>query len=456
MPDCSKPNILLIMTDQQSATMMSGAGNPYVRTPNMDFLARKGVRFLNTYCANPVCLPSRFSMFTGLYPSDIGLKSNNYMNEVEALPDYILQNGLGKLMNQAGYNAVYGGKEHLPHMRATDLGFENISTDERDNLAERCAEYIREYNDSKPFFMVSSFINPHDICAMILEDFAELSGKEELIRACEHMVTERACLHEAMALPKGMNKEVFFECVCPPLPDNYMPAPDEAEGVDIYQSQEVYLKLARQNYTDEQWRMHRWAYLKLTEMVDAQIGKVIDALIDSGKFDDTVIIFTSDHGDMDASHKCEQKDFLFEECCHVPLIIKGAGVDNGHSVDNRIVNNGTDCIPTILEYAGCGLPEYLSGISLKTAVENAGSSSRDESPRKQTIVESQCGLMAVDGEYKYARYLRGARAEQFFDLKENPGEMYNQINDPQYKAKLARLKAAVEEHANARPGIWMR
>ena len=145
------PNILWILTDQQSANMMSCIGNKFVRTPNMDYIARKGVIFENTYCTNPVCLPSRFSLFTGLYPGDVGFKSNEYRKETDGLPDFIVENGLGKLLKEKGYTAVYGGKEHLPFLNAEALGFDYICSDEREVLAENLSEFIRNYSNNTPF-----------------------------------------------------------------------------------------------------------------------------------------------------------------------------------------------------------------------------------------------------------------------------------------------------------------
>ena len=108
-----KPNILFILTDQQNATMLSCAGNRHVRTPAMDSIAERGTRFERAYCMNPVCVPSRFSLFTGRRGSDIGLLNNNdaHINEI---PATIQENALGWQMRRAGYRTAYGGKTHFP------------------------------------------------------------------------------------------------------------------------------------------------------------------------------------------------------------------------------------------------------------------------------------------------------------------------------------------------------
>jgi len=441
-----KPNILWIMTDQQSAHMMSCAGNPHVSTPNMDRIANAGVRFTKTYCTNPVCLPARFSLLTGLYPGDAAVRSNDFWRESPGLPDEVEKNGLGTLLKNGGYNAVYGGKEHFPFTTATALGFDNLCKDERDELADNFADYLQNYRDDKPFAMVASFINPHDICYMAILDAAGHDGKgifpaEALAQAKAEVDTCR----EAEKLPVGMSEEEFFATVCPPLPSNYLPAADEPEAISILQEERSFKQRAREQYSDERWRIHRWAYKTLTEKVDGQIGKLLDALEKSGRWDDTVIIFTSDHGDMDASHKMEHKECLYEECCRVPLLIKGVGGADGE-LETGLVCNGLDLFPTILDYAGIKAPDYLEGFSLKGRAQGT----QELTVRENLVVECENGIMAVDKHGKYVRYDRGARAEQFYDLGENPGEMYDQLADPRFASRVAALGRALDSHLDTR------
>ncbi len=290
-----KPNILLILTDQQSAEMMSCAGNPYLNTPAMDSLASSGVRFEKTYCTNPVCVPSRFSLMTGRMPSEIALRSNED-SHIQCIPEDIKEKGLGYLARKAGYDPAYGGKVHLPKMSAEDIGFNNITDDERKELAQVCADFIKEKRE-KPFFLVASFINPHDICYMAIRD--ENPNAEFF----KYVVKELEALDEALKLPENMSEEEFFNKYCPPLPDNFEPQEDEPEAVDYLLNQRTFKKKAREEYSEKRWRLHRWAYCRLTEMVDTQIGQVLDAVKASGKDEETVIIFTSDHGDMDSAHR---------------------------------------------------------------------------------------------------------------------------------------------------------
>ena len=432
----NNPNILWIMTDQQSADMMSCAGNTWLQTPNMDFLADNGVRFANTWCGNPVCLPSRYGMITGTYPGDSKIKNNYDYQTIP--PQTILDNGIGKLMTDAGYEALHGGKEHYAGVDSEGLGFKRLTFDDREALADDCSQFIRRRSRAKPFFLTASFINPHDICYYGLDIYAEASGHplfKTIHKDCS------AVINHIRELTK-----TFSESSSPPLPENYHVPAGEAEAIGMYLQEEVYLDMIREGFTEETWRLHRQAYHRLTEVVDRQIGVVIDALKETDQFDNTVILFTSDHGEMGGSHRIDQKGYLYEECCRVPMIVKGLPGDKSNICNKSLVNNALDSIPTILDYAGIRKPDHLPGLSLKQCV-----SKNEMLDRDYCIVESQNGVSATDGQYKYARYVRGGNAEQFYDFSVNPGEMYNQIGEVQYSERLTYLRNAVDRHIAERP-----
>lgn len=424
-----KPNILFILTDQQHARMMNCTGNEYVHTPNMDLLAENGVRFDRAYCTNPVCSPSRFSLMTGKMPSEIGMRANAAA-ELSILPDDMLSSGLGTLLRGAGYEAFYGGKQHLPLMNARDLGFDVLSMDERDSLAEACSDCIKEERD-RPFFLAASFINPHDICYMAIRDFASTEAERRILRAGK---TELEILDEALKLPEGIGEEEFFSNYCPPLPDNIEPQFEEPSMiVDDYLKGRPFLYKARKEYSDKQWRMHRWAYKRLTESVDQQIGVVLDTLRDSGQWDNTVIIFTSDHGDMDGSHRMEHKTVFYEESANIPFIICTPLQKQRNVVDDtHVISNGLDLIPTILDYAGASVPKDLEGRSVKSLADRDG----DGDWREAVPIENEIGRAIVTKQYKYCLYDQGTHREQLYDLLKDPGEMRSCAKDPQYKEIL--------------------
>ncbi len=417
-----RPNILVILTDQQSASMMSCAGNPYLKTPAMDSLASTGVRFERAYCTDPVCIPSRFSLMTGRMPGEIGLRSNESAH-IGKIPGHIIKQGLGHLFRNAGYDAAYGGKVHLPKMGVEDIGFDYVCEDERDELSRVCAEYIKRRHD-RPFLLFASFINPHDICYMAIRDFAETVQAKRLL---EQGVTEVAALDRALKLPSGAGSEEFFRSYCPPLPSNFEPQQDEPEAIRMLLAQRPFRKNAREQWTADRWRMHRWAYCRLTEMVDSEIGRVLTALRESGKDKNTVVIFTSDHGDMDSAHRMEHKTVFYDEACRIPLIVSWPGIiPAGMTDDRHLVSNGLDLFPTLCDYAVIDIPDDIQGVSFRSAAEGRESVRK----RREFIpVENEIGRMIVTESYKYQVYDTGENHEQLIDLKNDSGEMRNAIGD---------------------------
>ncbi len=431
-----RPNILLILADQQSASMMSCAGNRYLETPAMDAIAAGGVRFERAYCSNPVCVPSRFSIVTGRMPGGIRLRFNDCKN-VDSIPDHVRETGLGWLLREAGYETAYGGKQHFPLMNAEDLGFEVISRDERDLLPDHCAQFLDRDRD-RPFFLAASFVNPHDVCYMAIRDFAGDAQAEKLLSGSE---TELRELDAALALPEGVGREDFFANVCPPLPPNFEPQEDEPEAVAAMQAERPFKREARAQWSEERWRMHRWAYARLTERVDGQIARLLAALRERGLEENTVVIFTSDHGDMDSAHRMEHKTVLYEEACRVPLLVSAPGAARPGGVESRLVSNGLDIVPTICDYAGAELPGDLRGSSLRPLVEG-----RDASGWREWLpVESDMGATVVTPNVKYVLYDDGASREQLFDLATDPGEMRNAAGDPEKARTLERMRGLFAE-----------
>ena len=431
-----KPNILWIVTDQQSAPMMSCAGNSWLHTPAMDRLAAEGVRFDRAYCTDPVCLPSRFSLMTGRMPSAVAVRSNR-ADHIEAVPDEINSTGIGRLLREAGYETFYGGKVHLPHMTPEDIGLESIERDERDALAETCTQFLRADHDD-PFCLVASFVNPHDICYMAIRESMQDESERRLM---EHGSVEVETLDRALQPPPGVDEEAFFAEHCPPLPANFEPQHDEPEAVRFLLDERPFRRRARERWGEAEWRMHRWAYCRLTERVDAQIGRVVDALEQSGRAEDTLVVFTSDHGDMDSAHRMEHKTVLYEEPCRVPLIVRppggrAAAVDEAH-----LVSNGLDLLPTLCDWAGAPVPDGLEGRSLRGLVEGDA----PDHWRRVLPVESQIGRMVVTDRFKYMRYDVPEACEQMMDLEDSPREMRSVAGDPAFGEVLDEHRRLFDE-----------
>jgi choline-sulfatase len=465
-----RPNIIYIFSDQQHAKMLSAAGNPYVKTPNLDRLAARGTRFERAYCSNPVCSPSRFSMFTGHYPSRIGMEHNGDGDRRGPVPESILATSLGRVFRAGGYETAYGGKVHLP-MPLESIGFEAITKNERLGLAEAASDFIRRKHD-KPYLLVASFINPHDICFQAIDHYLDSPAadpkkypsrwlepkvtsetlatlkQENLKPGKRGPVVEQATLAAALQLPAGVSREEFFAKYAPPLPDNYAVPEREPEIIttEIIDKEQVFRGYARRTFTDEQWRLHRWAYARLTERMDAEIGKVLQAVREAGEEENTVIVFSSDHGDMDAAHRLEHKSMFYEESANVPFIIAQKGATPTGQVDKEhLVASGIDLIPTLCDYAGITKPEGLPGRSVRALAEG-----KKVPWREAVVVETRYGRALVRGKQKYVIYARGKNREQLVDLSKDPGELKTFADDPQYKEAVRTGRRLLREEVWAR------
>ena len=441
-----RPNIIFIITDQQSAHMMSCTGNKWLKTPAMDYIAASGIRFERAYSTNPVCSPVRVSWMTGRFPDYFStpgnaVRENGGSMKIRTIPAEVERTHIGAFLKRAGYELAYVGKTHLPApLSPKQLGFTFLTGDSREGGARACAEFIRQEHE-RPYYLVASLINPHDICYYAINDYrfdpkaggGRKGGGGEANKA----------LMEAMEMPAGASAEEFFAKHCPPLPANHQPQADEPAAVKKLIEIRAFKEKARRNYTERDWRLHRWAYHRLTERVDREIQIILDALKETGREDETVVILTSDHGDMDASHKMEHKTALYDEAARIPLLVMHKAVAPAGRVDEtHLVSNGLDLLPTVCDYAG--IPNAKAdprGRSLRPLIE--GKPVKDW--RATLGVESQIGRMVVGDRVKYIRYDMGAEQEQLLDLRKDPGETRHFTNDPAYADILKRLRASYDK-----------
>jgi len=417
-----KPNLLFVMTDQQTASAMSNRGNKWLKTPNMDRLAKFGTSFTKAYCTQPLCGPSRSSMLTGMYPHQVEATLN--LNETPGYWDKDVK-VMGSYMKDAGYDTGYVGKWHLP-IPTEDIehhGFDYITnTKRRDwqdaSIPADCGSFLKRKRD-KPFFLVASFINPHDIC--------------EWARGQKLRMEE---------IPDTPNLED-----CPPIPNNLEIPKGEPSFL-----REMHKKSPKQyptvGWEDEKWREYQWAYYRLVERVDVYIGRILESLERYGHLDNTIVVFTSDHGDGCGSHRLNQKQVLYEEATNVPFIVshltKGAEKLN----ETALINTGLDLIPTFCDYTGSKIPKKLQGKSVRDLVE-------DSSKREYLFMETEfaegiksfgiMGRAVRDERYKYIIYSEGEGREQLFDLQYDPGEMYDLSELKGYREIKERMRQQLKQ-----------
>lgn len=413
-----KPNILIIMTDQQTADAMSVAGNKDLHTPAMDRLAANGVRFTRAYCAQPLCTPSRTAIFSGKMPFETGFVGN--APEKDGLwADSLLV--MGKIFEQGGYKTGYVGKWHLPIpvAKKSQHGFQfTENTDFQDfndgATPVSCAKFIKQ-NAKQPFLLVASFLNPHDICEWARGEALKMDVLADAPPAAE----------------------------CPALPANWQKPANEPEM--IREQQKVSFRTYPSvNWTGDQWRQYRWAYNRLVEKVDDKINQVLYALKKYGVEKNTIIVFTADHGDGYAGHSWNQKQVLYEESAKIPFIISKIGQWQPRT-DDMLVCNGIDIIPTICSFAGIKSPAYLKGLDISQRIQNPTKKLRDTLVIETDFADNETlldisGRAVLTKNFKYIIYNKGKIREQLFDLSKDPGEITNLAFDRKHKRKLVEMR----------------
>jgi len=425
----TKPNILFITTDQQFADVMSCAGSTWVKTPAMDSIAERGVRFTNAYVNYPVCMPERYTMYTGRLPCQRRLADATNKPTIS----------LGNQAKAAGYDTAYFGKWHVQDQTFSSKDHANhgfdIHTGGRDKtMTENAIEFFSG-DLNKPFFAVVSYYNPHDIC----EWGRKKAGRTEGIDMRNGEVAVNPPLSE-----------------CPPLPDNFESNRDESEAVQIRRNLLSKglpnAQMMAMEFTADEWRQYRWAYNRLVELVDARIAELLQSLEENGLADNTVIIFTSDHGDGYGAHRWHQKSVLYEESCRAPFIISYPGKGRKNETDDHLISIGIDLMATISDIVGTDMPEGpYYGLSALPFVLDKDS---NVPTHDYVVTEAEVGISkndTIEGrslrtpKYKYHIWSRGKNYEQLFDMINDPGETKNLAGNPEYANQLKRHQQLLKD-----------
>ncbi len=403
------PNLLFIQTDQLGIRALSAHGCEHVKTPNMDRLIRKGVTFRLSYSANPVCCPARSAWYTGRASSETGVVQNEW-RIAENMPD------LGQWFSARGYESVYAGKWHVPG-RDFYKSFRVLTPghgmgEHGDAAISRAAEgFLLNYRGDKPFFLSLGFLQPHDCCYWAWE-LAKDTGK--------------------LLYPELADK-------LPPLPGNFHFDMQEPELVrKPWREGKAWEFL--HGWSEQHWRYYIWGYYRHVEMVDAEIGRALDALEDAGLARNTLVVFSSDHGDGMGCHKTVQKGFLYDEAAAVPFVVSWPGQVAEGVQDTAHLVSGLDLAPTLCDYAGIETPPKARGLSLRPLLE------QKPAPWREFLVsESNIkGRMVRTSDYKFITY-KDDPVEQLFDMKADPWETKNLAGEARCAGVMADLKKRLSE-----------
>lgn len=436
--DDRKPNVVLLMADDLN-TALSGFGHPQCKTPRLDELAEQGVRFESMHCQYPVCGASRASLMTGLYPYSNGMLGNSG-DLRKNLPDVVT---MSQLFRQNGYRAgrvskiyhmgipkeiLIGTADHddppswdetvnikAPEQNApgkktewspkdtgsqTFTGVEASTGDlgHADGMAADAAIAFLKRNRDKPFFLGCGFVRPH-VPLVAPSKYFDLYDRETMI---------------APSVPEG-------------------------DLDDVPRVIREYKANSRYGITPELHKGLLEAYYASISYMDAQAGRVLDTLDELGLRENTIVIFSSDHGYLLGQHNKFQKQHLFEEATRVPFILSVPWMSASHGSATGHITELVDLYPTVAELAGLTPPDHLQGQSLVPLLEDPSTKSWDKT---QAFTISRSGGESIrTPDWRFTHWGFGQKGEELYDRKNDPGEFTNLARDPDYAAHRTRLEA---------------
>lgn len=444
-----RQNILLFMTDHQRDDMIGTRHCGREVTPNLNRLAREGVRFERAYDTCPLCVPARTALATGIYPTKNGVVYNDWQGKTAG--DWV---PIHRKLKEAGYRVGHVGVDHIrvrPPMREQGLDF-FVSQEDYEQWA--AGQGIATRRESRQLARVREEIEGAYEERQYSNHRAERwDGPEEHLK--DHYFKEKALefIRETGSEPFALF--VYLWAPHPPfkVPEPYysMYDPEQIvlpDNVGTASRREPALRRLgtpaqmAEGVTQEEWRQAWAAHLGLTTMADHYFGEIVDALKEKHVYDNTCVLYTSDHGEHLGQHRMYQKMEMYQEAVHVPFVLKVPGVEPGTVGD---VISHLDIYPTFCEAAGIS-GEDREGLSLLDAArQKHGDENRivyaqySGNPGYGTIRRA-----AVSRRYKYV--YDGSREEELYDLERDPGEMNNVAGEPEYDGAVRAMREACKNY----------
>ncbi len=456
----SRPNVLFIISDDLNASL-GCYGHPLVKTPNIDRLAARGIRFDHAYCQFPLCGPSRNSMLTGLHPNSTGILANAEIFR-QTIPSQI---SLPQAFRLEGYFAARIGKLYhydVPKSIGTNGHDDPASWEVETNPAgcDRLDEepFIYSLTPGQHGGTLSWYASPQPDAKHT--DGLEAADAEWILERCAKQKDRPFFLavgffrpHTPYVAPKA-----YYDL----YPIEKMPV---VQGIaedqkDIPKAALMSYKKEQDKLTDDLRRQAVQAYFASISFMDAQAGRVLGALDRLGLTDNTVVVFTSDHGYHLGEHGLWQKQSLFEESTRVPLIMAGPGVAKTGSVAGAPVGL-IDLYPTLAEICGVKHPKNLQGQSLVPLLKDAGGPGRGwvisqvargggfkrfgASPAIGDDGPGFFGYSLRTPRWRYTEWDGGKAGRELFDHDADPKELTNLADDPAHAAQVGELSGLLHE-----------
>jgi choline-sulfatase len=429
-------NVLLLMTDEHSPHYLHCDGNELVQTPTLDALAAAGRLFTAAYCQNPICVPSRASLITGKMPTHVDTFNNN-----GGLPDDAVT--MAKVFSKAGYVCEWLGKEHW----GGDPGFGSLNKTQEAERKVRCR-------------MEKDFLNkigrlPHDaaISPFPVEQTRETVATDYALQFLDAQAGQAQPFFLGLSFAKPhfpfTTQQKFYDLykgkVTPPAVEKGVPEtlpPAEKKTYEKYRLAEM---------TPEMTVKAIEIYYGMVTYADSEFARVIKKIDELGLRDSTIILYTSDHGEMAGEHGLWYKNSFYEASARVPFIWSfPPKIPAGKRVDAPVMN--IDIFPTLCELCGIPEPAGLEGRSLMPLMTG-----KEDGINRYALSESYNaggGRMVRKGKYKYIWYEAGG--ERLYDLEADPGELVNLAEKRKYATVIAELKplATAGYRSLAEMGGW--
>ena len=433
------PNVLLITSDQHNPFFCGFAGDTLVHTPTLDALAEAGTVFDAAYTNSPICMPARASLATGRYGSAIGAYDNGSPYEQSQADSF------GHRARAAGNAAVTFGKLHFDP--DTDSGFEmHLPLQAKPGYIGARMGWIR---GNAP---------PGDIMVQHSLDASPGPSEYELY---DRNTTRSACHWLLNDAPRDTPWVAHVSFAYPHYPYRADPSHLPADNVDIpmppawkstdwpraaeLDAHRRMMRYDERPLTEDEIRHLRWIYAGMVNFLDAQIADVLGALDDAGVADDTIVIYTSDHGDMLGSHGFVMKSVMYDGAARVPLVLRGPGIDAGQRRSTAV--SLVDVAPTVLDALGLRTNDADADLPGRSLLELAsGSNDADRVAFSEYHGPSSTGASYLirRGRWKYVRHVFGDET-QLFNIEDDPNELHDRSGDPEAATTLNELDTALRK-----------
>lgn len=482
-----RPNIIYIMSDDHDADAISVYNKKFVATPNMDRIAKDGIRFTSCFVGNSICSPVRATVLTGQHSHLNGIKDNR-------TPFDGSKTTLPKLLKEAGYQTVLIGKWHLHSYptgfdywtvlpgqglyystRLINMNKDTVRYNEYATslITKEALSWLKEKRDpSKPFFLMMHHKAPHRNWMpelKWLEAFSKKKFPEPPTLYADTNGKGTAFKHQRMSILKDMTLCTDLKIDPQYIMDipHLKPDSNEIRGYHAFmngipEDQRIKMKaifaergklLQKLKPTGKdllklkyQWYMQD--YLACVASVDESVGQVLNYLDETGLSENTMVIYTSDQGFYLGENGWFDKRFMYDVSMHTPLLIKWKGKIKPGAVNTSLVQS-IDFAPTMLDVAGVNIPEWMQGLSLKPIIDGKQTElARNELyyryyeyPIDHYVIPH---LGIREKQYKLI-YFYTANEWEFYDLKNDPQEQKNLIKNPKYQAEINRMKMKLVE-----------